>query len=242
MCTITFIPVTGSEYILTSSRDEQTTRPSATGPEISKFGSHTLIYPKDPKGGGTWIACDNTGKTACLFNGAFYAHVPKYPYRHSRGLIVLDFFRFSDIQSFSEKYDLDNIEPFTLLIIQNRTLVEFKWDGERSYLLNHDFTLPRIWSSVTLYDREIIKSRELWFNEWLKTNQLSKQKDLIKFHLKAGDGRKETNVLMERKEFSLRTVSITSVVVLKDKIQMEYLDLINNKTTAKELEYKYQPL
>ena len=101
MCTVTFIPVTGSEYILTSSRDEQTTRPSATNPQILKSGSNTLMYPKDPKGGGTWIACDSAGKTACLFNGAFKAHLPQYPYRYSRGLIVLDFFRFPDIQSFS---------------------------------------------------------------------------------------------------------------------------------------------
>lgn len=237
MCTVTFIPLTGSEYILTSSRDEQTTRPSATGPEISKFGSYNLIYPKDPKGGGTWIACDNTGKTACLFNGAFYAHVPQYPYRHSRGLIVLDFFRFPDIQNFSEKYNLDNIEPFTLVIIQNRMLTEFKWDGKRTYLIDHDFTVPRIWSSATLYSKEIINLREKWFNEWKKNNQLSKQKDLIDFHLIAGDGRKETDVLMERKEFSLRTVSITSVGVMQNKIQMEYLDLINNKTTKKELDY-----
>lgn len=236
MCTVTFIPITGSEYILTSSRDEQTTRPSATSPQILKSGSNTLMYPMDPKGGGTWIACDSAGKTACLFNGAFKAHLPRYPYRHSRGLIVLDFFRFPDIQSFSRAYDLDNIEPFTLVIINNRTLIEFKWDGERTYLLNHDFTLPRIWSSVTLYDKEIVKSREMWFNEWINANQLPNQKDSINFHLKAGDGRKETDVLMERKEFSLRTVSITSVAVLENKIIMEYLDLINNKTSIKELD------
>lgn len=237
MCTVTFIPLTGSEYILTSSRDEQTSRLPATGPEISQFGSYNLMYPKDPKGGGTWIACDNNGKTACLFNGAFHTHIPQYPYRHSRGLIVLDFFRFPDVQSFSEKYNLDNIEPFTLVIIQNNKLVEFKWDGERRYLLNHDFTTPRIWSSATLYKKEIINLREKWFDEWKNTYKLSEQRDLIDFHLKAGDGRKETDVLMERKEFSLRTVSITSVGVLQNKIQMEYLDLINNKTMEKELDY-----
>ena len=236
MCTVTFIPVTGSEYILTSSRDEQTTRPPASGPEISNIGSNILMYPKDPIGGGTWIASDNTGRTVCLFNGAFKAHLPKYPYRHSRGLIVLDFFRFPDAQSFSREYDLDNIEPFTLVIIYNSTLVEFKWDGEKTSLLNHEFTHPRIWSSVTLYDRSIIKLREKWFSEWIRTNQIPKQKDSLNFHLNAGDGRKETDVLMERKEIALRTVSITSVVVLENKVQMKYLDLIKNKTSTKELD------
>ena len=237
MCTVTFIPVKGSEYILTSSRDEQTTRPPATGPVISQFGSYTLMYPKDLKGGGTWIACDNYGKTVCLFNGAFSAHLPQYPYRHSRGLIVLDFFRFPDIESFLSDYDLDNIEPFTLVIIHNRTLLEFKWDGERKYLLNQDYTSPRIWSSATLYERKIIKLREQWFNEWINTDKLSKQPDLINFHLEAGDGRKETDVLMERKEFALKTVSITSIAVLEYKAHMEYLDLINNITSTNELEF-----
>jgi len=237
MCTVTFIPGTGSDYTLTSSRDEQTTRPNAKGPELVHFESYTLLYPKDPKGGGTWIASDNTGKTACLFNGAFKAHAPKYPYRHSRGLIILDFFKFPDVKSFSREYDLDNIEPFTLVITQNKTLTEFKWDGIKTYLLNHDFAHPRIWSSVTLYGSEIIKLREKWFNEWKEANHSPKQKDSINFHLKAGDGRKETDVLMQRKDFALRTVSITSVVVMNNKTRMEYLDLINKKFQIKELDH-----
>ena len=195
------------------------------------------MFPKDPKGGGTWIASNNTGKTVCLFNGAFKAHTPKYPYRHSRGLIVLDFFKFPDAISFSREYDLENIEPFTLVIIDNRTLSEFKWDGVNTYLLNHEFTNPRIWSSVTLYNSKIIKLRENWFNEYIETNQSAKQPDPINFHLKAGDGRKETDVLMERKAFSLRTVSITSVRVINNKTKMEYLDLINNISQIKELEH-----
>ena len=237
MCTVTFIPGTGIEYTLTSSRDEQSTRPQAKGPLLVNFGSYTLMFPKDPKGGGTWIASNNTGKTVCLFNGAFKAHTPKYPYRHSRGLIVLDFFKFPDAISFSKGYDLLNIEPFTLIIIYNRTLTEFKWDGINTYLLNHEFTNPRIWSSVTLYNSEIIKLRENWFKEWIETNQSVKQQGPINFHLKAGDGRKETDVLMERKAFSLRTVSITSVRVINNKTRMEYLDLINNISQIKELEY-----
>ena len=140
-------------------------------------------------------------------------------------------------KSFSREYDLENIEPFTLVIIHNKTLTEFKWDGINTYLLNHDFAHPRIWSSVTLYDSEIIKLREKWFDEWKEANPSPKQKDSINFHLKAGDGRKETDVLMERKAFSLRTVSITSVRVINNKTRMEYLDLINNISQIKELEY-----
>ena len=240
MCTVTFIPGTGNDYTLTSSRDEQSTRPQAIEPELVNFGSYTLIFPKDPKGGGTWIASNNTGKTVCLFNGAFKAHTPKYPYRHSRGLIVLDYFKFPDVLSFSREYNLENIEPFTLIIICNRKLTEFKWDGINTYLLNHEFTNPKIWSSVTLYDSKIIKLREDWFDEWIEKNRSVIPQNPINFHLKAGDGRKETDVLMERKAFSLKTVSITSVRVNNNKTRMEYLDLIHNISRIKELECSLQ--
>ncbi|MGL1516781.1 NRDE family protein, partial [Vibrio parahaemolyticus] len=49
-------------------------------------------FPKDPDGGGTWIALKENGDVAILLNGAFENHIPAYPYRRSRGLIFLDIF------------------------------------------------------------------------------------------------------------------------------------------------------
>ena len=235
MCTVTFIPGAKGGYILTTSRDEKASRPPAAGPIIEKFNGYSLLFPRDLKGGGTWIACDNQNKTVCLFNGAFKAHIPKYPYRKSRGLIVLDFFTFDSILKFSENYDFENIEPFTLIITDGLFLKEFKWDGERTYLLNHDVKKPAIWSSITLYSTEIIKLRESWFRDWINRHPDLSQSDMFDFHLSAGDGNKEYGILMERKELSLRTVSITSIVSSKEKTIMIYLDLLNNLKREKVL-------
>jgi uncharacterized protein with NRDE domain len=138
----------------------------AAGPAIKEFDKYKLLYPQDPKGGGTWIACSNTRKTVCLFNGAFNAHKPNYPYRHSRGIIVMDFFKFEETERFIKEYNFSNIEPFSLVIINGDSLDEFKWDGQKTHLINHDFRKPKIWSSVTLYTSQVIKLREKWFNEW----------------------------------------------------------------------------
>jgi len=238
MCTVTYLPGIDQQYMLTTSRDEQTTRPSAARPAFKEFNDYSLLYPMDPKGGGTWIACNNTGKTACLFNGAFKAHKPQYLYRKSRGIIVLDSFKFDSMEKFSEDYDFVNIEPFTLIVIDGGSLQEFKWDGETTYLIHHNCIKPKIWSSVTLYSPDIIKLRESWFNEWRIKHPVPLQSDILDFHLSAGDGNKEYDVLMERKALSLRTVSITSVTTSEKKTTMVYMDLLNNTTTKEELYHK----
>jgi hypothetical protein len=235
MCTVTFIPDRENRYILTSSRDEQTSRSLSSGPLIEKFADYNLLFPYDPKGGGTWIATDNNGKTVCLFNGAFKAHIPTYSYKYSRGIIVKDFFRFGSTNSFMEDYDLENIEPFTLIIINHGSIEEFKWDGDKKYLIQHTYKEPRIWSSVTLYSSDIIKLRESWFYEWATRYTNPSQSDIISFHLSAGNGNKENDILMERPALSLCTVSITSVLISENKTIMKYLDLLNGSTIVKEL-------
>ena len=75
-----------------------------------------ILFPKDTTGGGTWIAVSHQ-RITCLLNGAFKPHVPIMPYRKSRGLIVLDSFLFNSIDSFSKDYDLQNIEPFTMISV-----------------------------------------------------------------------------------------------------------------------------
>lgn len=230
MCTVTFIPKGKGQYILTSSRDEQTTRPNAFPPEIETHSNYSIMFPRDPKGGGTWIATANTGITVCLFNGAFRAHKPEYPYKKSRGLIVLDFFTFNSTNDFYQKYELKNIEPFTLVIADQMSLLEIKWDGKRKYLSSHDLKVPKIWSSVTLYPPDIMKRRKSWFATWKDKYFNPSQSEILDFHLSAGDGDKRYNIQMERPNLSLRTVSITSVEVLKHETRMVYVDLLNEDT------------
>jgi hypothetical protein len=228
MCTVTFIPQDSNGYILTSNRDEITTRPPATPPFIQEKTDYQLIYPRDPHGGGSWIASDNRNNAVCLLNGAFRRHKPQYPYRHSRGLVVLDFFDFNNLFDFIDFYDLHNIEPFTLVIVHDFRLFEFRWDGNQRYLKNLNFSKPAIWSSVTLYGEEVVRKREVWFQKWLKKDAPFTLERILDFHMFAGEGNKKTDVLMKRDDL-IRTISITSLFNQDKHATMYYKDILNHE-------------
>jgi len=228
MCTVTFLPRDASSFILTSNRDEMTARPSATPPVIKKYSNYKVMYPQDPLGGGSWIASDDRNNAICLLNGAFQRHKPQYPYRHSRGLVVLDFFKFDHLCDFVDFYDLNNIEPFTLVIIHDFQLYEFRWDGLQKFLRNFSFEHPKVWSSVTLYDAETVIKREKWFAEWLNKETYFTLDRILEFHLFGGEGKKEIDVLMEREDH-IKTVSITSILNQNNITTMHYRDILRNE-------------
>lgn len=89
MCTVTYLPVS-TGFVLTQNRDEAPTRSPQIISKEKRFGTE-LLFPKDTKAGGTWIATARDGRTACLLNGAFEKHKHEPPYRLSRGLVLLDF-------------------------------------------------------------------------------------------------------------------------------------------------------
>ena len=59
MCTVTYIP-TPEGCIITSNRDEKITRERALSPQEYLIDGKKIIFPKDPKAGGTWVAHNET--------------------------------------------------------------------------------------------------------------------------------------------------------------------------------------
>ena len=217
---------------MTSNRDEHTLRGKAVPPRKFHINRQAVFYPKDTQAGGTWIATGVNNFTLCIMNGAFQRHIPSPPYAKSRGIMLLDFFKFNDVAVFAAEYDFKNIEPFTLLLLdssENLKLHELKWDGGKADLQLRDATQPHVWSSVTLYNQEIIDQRQLWFNEWLNKNVLTDMESIFHFHEFGGSGDKTTDVLMNRNN-TLMTVSITSIQKSHEGICMKYKDVIAGQT------------
>ena len=227
MCTVTYLPYKESGYLLTSNRDEKLARPLAGMPEVNKKKGYDLVFAKDPVGGGTWIASDDRGNSVCLLNGAFERHEPHYPYRHSRGLVVVNFFKYKGLEDFTDNYNLNKIEPFTLVIVWNGKLYELKWDGEITYSSQLPSEHPHIWSSVTLYTKDIIEKRQRWFQEWLIEHPIYMREDILAFHTFGGEGDSRSNIVMEDGDH-LRTVSITSILYHKGQISFIYKNLPEN--------------
>lgn len=235
MCTVTFLPYkSGTGYILTSSRDEKVSRPNAITPQKYSIHGQTVFFPKDKQAGGTWVATSLNNFTLCLLNGAFVKHESKPPYRLSRGLMLLDFFKFNNVVEFINAYDFSGIENFTLLIIDsNKTLYlhELRWDGTNMHYTLKNSNQTHIWSSSTLYTDEAIANRQIWFDAFIHTETDWNKEAIIQFHKSAGDGSLENSILMNRAD-TVKTVSITCIEHTNENYTVQYVDTENMETAS----------
>lgn len=235
MCTVTYIP-TNDKYFISSNRDEKYSRKQATEPAVHKINQQKLIFPKDGDAGGSWIALHENGNAAVLLNGAFEKHLPMPPYQKSRGKIFLDTIADKRPVMYFHELNLEQIEPFTLILLEKENLYECRWDGNDKHYQQLKKHRPYIWSSATLYDKSIVEKREQWFASFLNCNPHPTQKDILEFHQFTGDGDRNNDLLMER-EGIYTTVSITSMLLTGDRGSMKYLDLKNNRLSEKKIEF-----
>lgn len=237
MCTLTYLPISEKEFIITSNRDESPVRKPASLPNSEDIVGKQVLYPKDGKAGGTWIAIADTRRLACLLNGAFEAHEHNPPYKRSRGLVVLDSFTYESNEEFFEEYDLEAIEPFTFVSFEYKNglqIKEMRWDGKEKHIASFDASKPHIWSSASLYTDDTIEKRKKWFDDWLSENKKFHQKNILKFHHFGGEGDVYNDIRMNRDEM-VKTVSVTSIKVENDKARVLYEDLLTESTSEKDL-------
>ncbi|GAB4487903.1 MAG: NRDE family protein [Saprospiraceae bacterium] len=233
MCTVTFIPTT-SGFILTHNRDEA---PNRSPQHISreKIGSDILLFPRDTKAGGAWIAAAKSGKTACLLNGAFVKHHHNPPYRRSRGLMLLDFFEQENANNFITGHDLEGVEPFTFLLFANDAVTELRWDGSQRHIKNLPPKQTHFWCSSTLYPPEMQAKREQIFLNWLSQQASAPcAPSLLDLHRTGSVGDPENDFVMNRGN-RVRTVSITQVVGTKNFLQMRYFDLLEGHSDVRRV-------
>ncbi len=234
MCTVTFFPQGDKEYTLTSNRD---VAPNRHANELlsQKINGQKVVYPKDPKAGGTWIAIGENGKMVCLLNGGFIKHKVTPPYKKSRGLMVLESFEWDSFDAFAKEYNFENIEPFTLIGLNpNEGYFEFRWTGEMRFLRKLCDNTPVIWSSSTLYNREIRAVRKTWFNQWLKNKPSPSPKDIEDFHLNGGEHDLTNGFVMNRADI-VCTTSISQVIHTSLRTEILHTDLISKKTSELEI-------
>lgn len=237
MCTVTFLPISKTDFVLTSNRDEQTLRMPAMQPLLYQVHQSLVVFPKDRQAEGTWIATSGIPFTLCLLNGAFHKHERKIKYSKSRGLVLLDFFKYNDVNNFLSEYDFNDIEPFTLLLLDTSVdlkLTEARWDGLMMHRKEVDTNKPHIWSSATLYSSETIKEREQWFIDFLAEHRDYSAAGILDFHHFGGRGDQENSLLMNRQN-KVRTVSITSIRKEEQTTYMTYKDVISEKVYSRRI-------
>ncbi len=224
MCTVTFIPTTDGVY-LTSNRDEGHMRKTAIHPQTYQLpGGMTLLCPLDADRGGTWIAARQNGDAVVLLNGADSAHLRRPPYRESRGIILLQLLEQNDPAASFDQMELQDIEPFTLVLYCDHRLFECQWDGRIKTRQMLDPRQPQIWSSSTLYDEEVKSRRREWFQQWRNRTPELTSPAILDFHHHAGNTDTRNALVMKRGE-QMSTVSISQIFITKSFSSMSYLDL-----------------
>ncbi len=213
MCTVSYIPTLDGFY-LTSNRDESPNRETLNIQHVKLSNGKEINAPIDQEKKGTWIASDENGKVACLLNGGFEKHKRKLPYRKSRGHFILEAFEYNSFSEFIEQTDLKNIEPFTIILIDDFLQV-LVWDGEKKHRLMQDKNVPQLWSSSTLYTREEHIKKHHFFMDSLKGIK-PESKSILKIH---GLNNSTPFVLNLP---HVKTVSITHFVMNSKKSQLTY--------------------
>lgn len=230
MCTVSYIPLAGDDFILTSNRDETPLRKTIP-PETYTENGLQITYPKDKLAGGTWVGVSSYQRVICLLNGAFEKHKREKSYRLSRGVVVKNLLTCDDVMKEIESFDYSGIEPFTLISIdwkKDRIAHEFIWDGKTKHVRELD-TEPQIWSSSPLYDADMKKERHSWFEEFTETNQPLSQESLLKFHQSERQEDRKNSIRMKR--LFVETVSTTSISKKGKEIDLRYFDYLNEANT-----------
>ena len=191
-----------------------------------------IIYPKDSKAGGTWYVVDENGTVLVLLNGADKKHQVQLHYRKSRGQIVLEMISSTSPKEFWNEINLENIEPFTLVLFQDKQLFQLRWNGVEKSTVNLEIDKNYVWSSSTLYSKEIQEQRASWFYTFLGSNPEMTETKMLHFHRYTKADNNEDGLVINRNN-EMKTLSITQSVIEKNKVMIHHLDLIAEKEYSK---------
>jgi len=95
MCTLSWW-IAESERGIVFNRDELRTRSRGEAPRlIEAEGQQSILMPRDPDAGGTWMGVNESGLIVALLNN-YPFHRPRQPGQRSRGQLVVDLLRKAD--------------------------------------------------------------------------------------------------------------------------------------------------
>ncbi|MEM9361034.1 MAG: NRDE family protein [Bacteroidota bacterium] len=226
MCTVSFI-ASGGNYFITSNRDEHVSRPTAFEPKKELVNNMEIVFPKDPKAGGTWFAINELGYVGVLLNGAFKRHKSVGNYRKSRGLVLLEIMSKESPENYVNEIDLKGIEPFTLVLLQQDKLMELRWDESEKHSKLLSTANSYIWSSSTLYDEDAIQHRASLFSSFMENTTNLNPENIVDFHSN-NHSDFENGFIIDR-ETGLKTFSVTQAILQGDDTSLHHFDLLNNK-------------
>jgi hypothetical protein len=211
-------------------RDERRSRARALAPSVVQTGDRFALMPIDPEGGGTWVAVNDAGLLFALLNvttsmGGDGSPAPKSATaRRSRGAIIrliAGAATVEDTRLAVESLHPADYLPFHLMVWSEREVLEIVSEGE-GYRIGHGFLhAPMLRTSSRLGDARVRGVRQALFERLLCQTLTPAAQDA--FHRHSWPDRREVSVFMSRPD--ARTVSITTIELHRDRIEMIYEDV-----------------
>jgi hypothetical protein len=162
--------------------------------------------------------------------------------KRSRGVLLNEYWRNPEPIDFLRSIDFSDYQAFTLILAAQNSLFVVSWNGREPLLQQLNPAEAWIWSSSTLYPTEIQQQREVWFQEWLKSEpNTTNWESVWNFHIHTRSEDAENGLRIRRPD-GKQTVSINSVWVEADFLRMRYLDLVQHHDAASETVRIHMPL
>ncbi|MDI9365176.1 MAG: NRDE family protein [Flavobacterium sp.] len=238
MCTVAFLPY-NNKFYFASLRDESPKREQALPPTIYNIDGIEILAPLDGLAGGTWVGASAFGNIVILLNGAFENHERADRYVMSRGVIVKNLLAQQQPVAAWQLIDLQNIEPFTLVVWQQQLLYELVWDGQQKHWQQLAITKPRIWSSSTLYNVAAKQQRKAAFQHWWATGPSVSKQSLLSFFASRVD--LQNGFLINRSP-TMQTLSFTFLTQDAATTTCYYHNFLNATCSTKQLALKHLTL
>lgn len=221
MCTVSIVPVAGGFRVMCN-RDELRSRPPASAPVVYRGATTTSIWPVDPVSGGTWIGVNDAGLALVLLNRKDGGGcVPASP-SESRGTVIPRLLEKSTVESVIDaalRSIPSRLAPHTLVALQHTRAVSITIAGSRPVVRWHDLSRPHLFTSSSLGDDLATLWRSPLFAR-LVEHSGNAPRGQAAFHYHRWTALPEISVRMARADAT--TVSVTTVEVRSDRIQMHY--------------------
>lgn len=225
MCTLSWQRHPGHLEIMFN-RDERRSRPAADAPSVESIDGTRVLSPRDPQGGGTWLAANEQGLIVCLLNnyGARSRSVSDDPNRtfQSRGQLVRQLATqrtTSEVGAQLRQKDLEAYPPFVLVVFSaSGEPFQWLWDGQ---VLQENSRPEAPVTTSSLFPRFVPWLRQRRFKRLTRngTKRLTVEEQL-RFHRSRRPPPAAFSVAMARSDRG--TVSLTHLQVEAARLTMHY--------------------
>jgi hypothetical protein len=231
MCTVTWLDQPGGYHLLCN-RDEKRTRSAALGPQIYRRNGVQFVCPVDGDFGGTWIAVNEFGVSACLLNREDPHAIAKTRLR-SRGLLLPELITAHSADSGTAhllQMDVSLYAPFTMLLLEPSRLARvIEWDGSRLNETPSDSHAMPLTSSS--YDPSGVRERRRReFTRRVESRPHIHPAELYRFHSSHGPQAGAYSPCMHRVD--AETVSFSWVIITPTEIRFFYSPAAPCRCTA----------